>query len=301
MGRPKQIGLSFFSFDVDFHEDDKIALIEEELDIEGTYVLVRLLCAIYKNGYYYDWSDDACRLFVRRIRRSNIDKDFVDKVVNVALRRDFFDKVLFERFKILTSHGIQKRYLEATRRYKEVSFNRDYLLVEIPERVNVKINGEQACPALDFNLKDKVFEIFFFKNFPEPALEVERFFSYYEGRGWLDSNNNPVSDKIAVAEFWEPKEWKDGKKDRKYHCPTKLLTDWKKVYDRIKENIGENVYQTFLRVEPQSYSSGKLTLGVRDKKIYEIIENEYLTVFKSSLQTVYGPNIRIEYIQLDDK
>ena len=44
-------GLDYFSFNVDFFDDDKLALIEGEFGIKGAYIAIRLLCKIYKEGY----------------------------------------------------------------------------------------------------------------------------------------------------------------------------------------------------------------------------------------------------------
>jgi len=43
------------------------------------------------------------------------------------VKRDFFNKGLFDSFKILTSRGIQKRYIQAMRRRRKITLNRDFL------------------------------------------------------------------------------------------------------------------------------------------------------------------------------
>lgn len=298
MGRTKQTGLYFFPFDVGFFDDDKILLIEEKFGVDGAYVLVRLLCTIYKNGYYYQWGEDECRLFVRKLGHPNIDRNFVDELIREATTRDFFDKRLFEENQILTSHGIQKRYLEATKRYKSVILNKDYLLIPMPARANVGFeekSQDMELPFIDEEFHNQIYEVFFFKNFPEPFSEISRFCAYYEARGWMDSNGNTITDKLAVAKFWEPAAWRDKKQERVFNCPVKLLSDWKKVYDKIKSEIGEEIYSTFLQLKPLTYSGGKLMFLVPDEKVYEVIEDEYIEVFKKSLHSVYGPNIKVEY------
>lgn len=298
MGRTNQTGLSFFSFDVDFFEDDKIMLIEDEFGTRGIYVLIRLLCRIYKDGYYYKFGDDECRLFSRKLGIDEINKEFIDKVVDCAVRRGFFSKQMFEQQGILTSHGIQNRYLEATRRFKEVVMNNDYLLIPISKRSNV-ITGKTECEIeLQFDnpdIRDRIYEIFFFKNYPEPSAEIDRFYAYYEARGWMDSNGNGVTDKVAIAEFWEPAEWKDKKQEQVQNCPVKLLADWKKAYMEIKTEIGEEVYTTFLKLVPVKFHGNKLLFRVGDKSIYEMIESNYLDVFRRALQKIYGNGIKIEY------
>lgn len=298
MGRTNQTGLSFFSFDVDFFEDDKIMLIEDEFGTRGIYVLIRLLCRIYKDGYYYKFGEDECRLFSRKLGLDEINKEFIDKVVECAVRRGFFSKQMFEQYGILTSHGIQNRYLEATRRFKEVLMNNDYLLIPTPKRANVSTGKTGREIELQFDspdIRDRIYEIFFFKNYPEPSAEIDRFYAYYEARGWVDSNGNGVTDKVAIAEFWEPAAWKDKKQERAPNCPAKLLADWKKVYTEIKAEIGEEVYNTFLKLIPVKFQADKLLFRVSDKRVYETIESNYLDVFRRALQKNYGNGIKIEY------
>ena len=43
-------GIDYFSFNVDFFDDDKLALIEGEFGIKGAYIAIRLLCKIYKKA-----------------------------------------------------------------------------------------------------------------------------------------------------------------------------------------------------------------------------------------------------------
>ena len=237
---------------------------------------------------------------MRKLGRPNIDKNFVDELIREATIRDFFDKRLFEENQILTSHGIQKRYLEATKRYKSVILNKDYLLIPMPARANVGFeekSQEMELPFVDEEFHNRIYEVFFFKNFPEPFSEISRFCAYYEARGWTDSNGNAVTDKLAVAQFWEPAAWRDKKQERVFNCPVKLLSDWKKIYDKIKSEIGEEIYSTFLQLKPLSYSGEKLTFLVSDKKVYEVIEGEYIEVFKKSLRSVYGPNVKVEYMK----
>ena len=59
--------------------------------------------------------------------------------------------------------------------------------------------------------RDLIFQIFFFKNFVNPAYEVERFYNNYEAQGWVRGNGQKIVDRIAVAKHWE-QESKDKKR-----------------------------------------------------------------------------------------
>ena len=136
-------GLDYFSFNVDFFDDDKLALIEGEFGIKGAYIAIRLLCKIYKEGYYYQWGDDECLLFSRKVG-AGIASDLVKEVVKGLVKRSFFDKGVFESFQILTSRGIQSRYFEAVKRRQCVEARRELLLIDVSKFSNVHILEENV-------------------------------------------------------------------------------------------------------------------------------------------------------------
>lgn len=129
MARKSKSGLSYFPFDVDFFNDDKIELVSSEFGIKGEIIAIRLLCLIYREGYYYKWGKDESLLFAKRVG-NGLTGALVEEVVNGLVKRSFFDKGVFDRFKILTSRGIQTRYLEAKERAKNVELLREYALID---------------------------------------------------------------------------------------------------------------------------------------------------------------------------
>ena len=138
MARPNKIGLDYFPFDVGYFEDDKIQLIEAEFGVKGGYIAVRLLCKIYREGYFYQWGGDECLLFAKNAGAEFV-PNTVDEVVKGLVRRCFFDKGCFDRFGILTSKGIQKRYFEAAKRNKTIEVFEEYLLIDTSEYDNVTL------------------------------------------------------------------------------------------------------------------------------------------------------------------
>lgn len=138
MARPNKTGLDYFPLDVDFHDDDKVALLTAEFNVMAEAIIIRLLCKIYKNGYYYAWGDDERLLFCRWAGGVFVPNQ-VEEVVKGCLRRSFFDKGVFEAFGVLTSPGIQKRFLQASQERKSIDIIVDYWLLDIPsdDRFNI--------------------------------------------------------------------------------------------------------------------------------------------------------------------
>ena len=105
MARPLKVGLDFFPLDVVM--DDNLELLEAEHGLEGFAIVIKLWQKIYQNGYFIEWEQDNALLFSRRI---NSELTKVNDVINSCLRRNIFNKAVYESHKILTSKAIQKRY-----------------------------------------------------------------------------------------------------------------------------------------------------------------------------------------------
>ena len=115
MARPKKTGLGYFPLDVDFFDDDKIQLVEAKFGIKGSVVAMRLLCKVYKNGYFYKFGEDECLLLGKQIG-DGMTAETVSEIVAELVRREFFDGGVYEKYGILTSRGIQRRYVEIVNR-----------------------------------------------------------------------------------------------------------------------------------------------------------------------------------------
>ena len=57
MARIEKTRLDFFPFDIDFFDDEKIVSIFSEFGSKGELVTVKLLCEVYRNGYFLEWKE----------------------------------------------------------------------------------------------------------------------------------------------------------------------------------------------------------------------------------------------------
>jgi len=128
MARPAKEGLEYFPLDVDIHEDDKLVVVIGKFGTLGFGIVIRLLMEIYKNGYFYPWTEREQYAFSNRV---SVDINTVSNVINECIKWGFFDRKLLEEHSILTSHGIQKRYLIATVRRVYRELIPEYALVQI--------------------------------------------------------------------------------------------------------------------------------------------------------------------------
>ena len=140
MARPNKIGLDYFPLDVDFFEDEKMLAISGEFAVKGEIITLRLLCEIYRNGYFVEYSE---LLKNKLARLGGLSSGLVDEVVSKLVKYGFFDGSLFSEQNILTSKGIQERFIEVVKRRKMPTPTLFWINVDINPPcggVNVDIN-----------------------------------------------------------------------------------------------------------------------------------------------------------------
>ena len=124
MARPQKEGLDYFPLDTDMDiKDDKIQLVEAKYGITGFGVLIKLLMKIYGEGYYYQWGENEGLLFSKRV---NVDINTVNDIVTDLVKWGMFDADIFNKYGVLTSNGIQKRFWEVAKRRNDVIINKAF-------------------------------------------------------------------------------------------------------------------------------------------------------------------------------
>ena len=136
-----KVGINYFPLDV--HLDDKFGLIEAEFGLKGFAIVVKLFQKIYgQQGYYCEWTPEIALLFSREIGAGG---NIVSEIVESAIRRGIFDQSMYKNYHILTSNGIQKRYVIACGRKKVVNIEKRCLLFHDAQKYkNVHIIGENV-------------------------------------------------------------------------------------------------------------------------------------------------------------
>ena len=155
MARPIKEGVDYFSFDVGFLQDIKIKAVMNAYGGIAALILIALLCNIYKDkGYYIRFSDELTLVVAVDIGTKECT---VTDVILKAVKVGFFDENIFEKYGILTSKGIQKRYFAIVSRRKEVNFHREIMLLSINDDnnlVNVCNNSINVCNSTQSKVKE---------------------------------------------------------------------------------------------------------------------------------------------------
>jgi hypothetical protein len=105
MARPQKIGLDYFPLDT--NTDIKLELISAKFGLEGFGCIIKLFQKIYEEGYLLKWDEDIKLLFARQ---NYLDISKLNEIILFAFQKDIFNFTMYEKYNILTSHGIQARW-----------------------------------------------------------------------------------------------------------------------------------------------------------------------------------------------
>lgn len=143
-------GLNYFPVDIRFFQCDKIAIIEAEYGLKALAIVFKLLCRIYSEGFYMAWDERACKLF-RLNACAECSAEELQAIVGALVKEGFFSAACFEKYGVLTSKGIQRRFFEAASRRKRMVIEREELLLIEPV-AGWKKNGTAASASSSCDL-----------------------------------------------------------------------------------------------------------------------------------------------------
>lgn len=153
MARPTKEGLDYFPLDTDIDQDEKIIVVVAKFGMRGFGVIIRFMMEVYKNGYFYRWTEKEHYIVSMKVAEP---VEFLNEVVEECLKWGFFDQEMFDEYGILTSKGFQKRFLLAANRRKGHLIKPEYNLVNVDinhssEGVNVNNNSDNGMDNVDNN------------------------------------------------------------------------------------------------------------------------------------------------------
>ncbi|WP_375179877.1 DUF4373 domain-containing protein [Enterococcus rotai] len=127
MARPIKKGIDYFPLDVNFLSDIKVRKVMRAYSTKAIAILISLLSSIYREeGYYVVWDDDLAFLIADEL---GISEGLVSDVISKATEVGIFDKGMADKFKVLTSKGIQDRYKKAAYQKKNNEIAKQYDLL----------------------------------------------------------------------------------------------------------------------------------------------------------------------------
>jgi hypothetical protein len=153
MARPKKQGIDYFPLDVSFFSDIKVRKILRACGSQSASILICLLCNIYSDkGYYILWDEDLPFVIADSV---GVSEGAVKEVILKALQVEFFNQELYNRYKILTSSGIQSRFIAAVYKRKEIEYKSEYLVSDIHNLVSDVRNEVSDIQNTQSKVKEK--------------------------------------------------------------------------------------------------------------------------------------------------
>ena len=110
-------GINYFPVSVNFMEENAMEVIEVKYGIKGSAIVLKLMCKIYKEGYYIRWDEEQCLIFANKAGRE-VQAEEVKGIIKILFIKGILDENSYWEKGILTSESIQKVWLEATKRRK---------------------------------------------------------------------------------------------------------------------------------------------------------------------------------------
>lgn len=273
MARPTKKGLDYFPLDVDFLSDLKVRRIIKACGKEAVHILVALLANIYRDeGHYVLWDDDLAFLVADEVGTK---EGTVEELVKKAVQVKFFDKDIFDKYSVLTSKGIQSRYILATKERKKVELEYKYLLTNEVNRSNISINGRNNSVNQGNNQQSKEKESKE-KEIKEVATASESASLETFQKLWLFPNVVQVDDLLNLVDIYGDElvnaaiklaGSKDVPKNRAISFLTASLQEWADANVKTIEQARE--YQRTRGAKKQSYNQKP----IREEQLPDWAEN----------------------------
>ena len=154
-------GINYFPVGVNFMKENAMEVIEAKYGIKGSAIVLKLLCKIYKEGYFIRWDEEQCLIFANKAGRE-VQAAEVQGIIEILFIKGILDRNSYLENGILTSANIQKIWMEATKRRKRDLKALPYLLVndltqqetEAPEGENVTISPGNVVHDVAVNAKN---------------------------------------------------------------------------------------------------------------------------------------------------
>ncbi len=142
-----KVGLDYYSMDVGFLRDKKVKLLRAEFGASSVVFVLYVLGKVYEgDGYFLRWDKDECLITADELRES---PNYISEVLQGCLSRSLFDERVFQMFGVLTSAGIQRRYLRGCAKRDVIEIYREYWLLNVDNKKDVPASILNKVAFLD--------------------------------------------------------------------------------------------------------------------------------------------------------
>ena len=279
MARPVKEGLDYYPLNADFMSDIKVRRLIRSFGSKSIGVVIALLGMIYGDkGYYILLNDDVAFIISEQTLE---DEDLVNQIINKLIEIEFFDKNLYEKHRVLTSKGIQKRFISATERRKDVNLITKYNLVNVDNNSSSDVVNVYNNPVnVDNNSSSDVVNVGNNQQRKEKKSKVKKSKEKQSKENTDDSCNAPSAERRVRTFAFESLVVEKYGEDE---CLTDTFRDFAIMRKTIKKPLTERATKVLL---------GKLDkLANGDKElVIKILEQSILNNWQSVYELKDGVN-----------
>lgn len=138
-------GLIYFPLMTDIGNSESIRVLMADHGNDGFACLMFLWSGVYGNDYFKKFSSREKKLFCSNFK-FEIDK--LEDILKTCFTEQLFNKVIFDKYEILTSRTIQEIWLDITYRRQELEIIKEFMLIELDE-----IKDNKRVRLVDINNK----------------------------------------------------------------------------------------------------------------------------------------------------
>lgn len=134
MARPEKLGHDYFPFFTSRDDRTKLNIIQASKGNDGFVVILMTECLIRgnrSNGYYINCDLDMSARLHNECGGVKIEK--IQDVLQFAIENEYFDKKLYQKYKILTNRQIQEDHLLSSQRRSNFKIKKEYMLLKLSE------------------------------------------------------------------------------------------------------------------------------------------------------------------------
>jgi hypothetical protein len=211
MARPLKNGVGYFPQDADIHSDRKIRRLMTEFGAAGYLVYDYIKCQCYKeNGYWVQFDSNFC-FDVSDVLKCGTTEKSVQEILDACLRMNLFNSKVFNSHQIITSSGIQKRFLKI-RKTGVIRAEIEVMDAETPLIYTITTENDDLSTQSKKESKVKERKVFiapsanevadYFKSngySPERGIQAHE---YYATADWHDSHGKPVKNWKQKMQNW---------------------------------------------------------------------------------------------------
>lgn len=299
MARPQKEGLDYFPLDCGFFRDKKTRLVKAKFGAKGLVVLIQVFCEIYENhGYYMTWDEDDCLMMAETVG-CGASPELVSQVIEFSAARSLFDYTLFSQEQILTSRGIQKRFIKSASKRDNIRMRKDLFLLdekEIPKGSLVKLDlfsvsgekthvsgpetsvtGESIPKAKESKVKQSRVKNTYTSDSADVVGADAPHFDY---QLYVDYWNHHVAEPTGIASVRKAAHWSSARK--------------KNLRARVKAEGAKTVLAVFDMVSASDWLSGRsgnwqadFDWVIKPANFQKIIEGKYKNRQQADHETFY--------------